>query len=126
MSSNLKEAVIKTLSYADIFDYPLKLSEIRKYLIGVKLSGKNWPYRFKKTISQIPQIKVREGYYFFKSRHNIVSIRLKRFVYSKEKMELARKIAGLMFYIPSILMIAVSGNLALSNADKEDDIDFLI
>ncbi|OGG31160.1 hypothetical protein A3I51_00470 [Candidatus Gottesmanbacteria bacterium RIFCSPLOWO2_02_FULL_38_8] len=122
----MRMAVVKTLAYADIFDYPLTLTEINKYLIGFSLKGKKTHRSLITNIKKIPQIKESDGYYFFSGREKIVRERKRKLIESRKKMRIARRIARLLFYLPTIKMIAVTGNLALYNADISDDIDFLI
>lgn len=123
MSSRLSRAIVKTLSYSDIFDYPLTLSEIKKYLIGFSL---NQNLHLEKTIKSFSLIKFKKGYYYFNSRQDIVGLRIKKEKISKQKLKIAHAIARLLFKIPTVKMIAITGNLALLSSDKNDDIDFLI
>lgn len=123
MSSKLKNAIIKTLSYSDIFDYPLTLSEIRKYLIGYSL---NRHLQLEKTIKSFSFINFKKGFYYFTGRQKIIELRIEKEKISRQKIKIARKIACLLFKIPTVKMIAITGNLALLSSDKKDDIDFLI
>src|SRR3989344_3288838 len=123
MSSKLKRAVISTLIYSDIFNYPLKLTEIKHFLIGYRLPIKNWQMNISKIIKSISQVSEKKGYYFLSRRKKIISERVKKNILSQKKISYAEKIARLLFYIPTVKLIAVTGNLALMAADKNDDID---
>lgn len=120
---SLTTSIIKTLSYADIFNYPLMLSELTHYLhTPVTVS--------EKTISQQLQylssiISSHNDFLYFKGRGELVSLRKKRMNISKDKFKKAKKIAVLLSFIPSIQLIGISGSLSMNNCEAKDDIDFI-
>src|SRR3989338_9502543 len=126
MTSRLNQAVVKTLAYADVFDFPLKLPEIRKYLVNYTLPEKNWPELLLNTIKSVPLIKVKNGYYGFSPEGQNLALRLRKSKYSLKKINFARKISSLLFIIPGVKIVAVTGNLAMLSADENDDIDLLV
>jgi hypothetical protein len=115
----MKKALLQTLAYADIFDYPLKEEEIKKFLIGqVVTKNQIWP--------QLSQVVQKNGFFFLKGREKIVNLRRKRQKWSQEKIKKAQNVSHWLKLIPTIKMVALTGALAMENAEKEDDIDFLI
>jgi len=104
--------------YADIFDFPLKGDELKRW----ELRTKDLEPRTK----DLKLIKRKEDFYFLKEKEKIVEFRKKREKCSENKIRLARKIAGLLKIIPTIKMVGITGALAVKNADLDDDIDFLI
>lgn len=122
MSSELKQAVINTLLYADIFSYPLTKDEIWKWLIGYKISHRNFSQQLKK----INCIHKKNNYYYLKTRKKIVNLRIKREKYSGEKYKILNKTVAKLKHIPSVKLIGISGALAINNSDIEDDIDLFI
>ncbi len=115
----MKKAILKTLAYADIFDYPLKEKEIQKFLIA-------GPKRGKLSLKKIAQISEKESFFFLKDREKNVALRKRRTQWSREKKKIAQKAGQWLKLIPLIKMVALTGALAMGNADKEDDIDLLI
>lgn len=114
-------SILKTLSYADIFDYPLTKEEIWNFLISEKKIKKT---EFEKAL---PSIATRQDHYFFlKGRQEVVSLREKREKVSKEKLELATKYIRLLSLIPWIKFIGISGSLSMQNAVENDDIDLFV
>jgi len=111
-----KQAILQTLHYADIFDYPLTAGEIKKFLIEPVDAT------FEKTLSQIGS----GPYYCFPGREEIINLRQQRKKWSQPKLEKARKIAGVLKFIPWIKLIGVTGALAMENSDEGDDIDLMI
>lgn len=119
-----KDSILATLAYHDIFEYPLKLPEIEKFLIGdnSKLSLRE---TIKELINQ-KKIGQKKDYFFLKNRSKIVKIRLDRARYSKTKFKKAKSYASLLKVIPTIKLVALSGALAMENSHKGDDVDFVI
>ena len=119
----LQKAILRTLAYADVFDYPLTFEELHRFLIGSKVS----PKRLKIFVNrQSLIIGHRDGFYFLPGREKIVSLRQKREQWSQEKMKIAGRAAGWLKLIPWIKMVAVTGALAMNNSGQDDDVDFLI
>lgn len=121
---DLAKTILRTLIYADIFDYPLKREEIGKWLIGSKII--NYKLQIINQLQNSKLIKKKNGYYFLKERENIINIRLQRESYAKEKLKLAKKITSILKIIPTIQLIGITGALAMNNTKKDDDIDLFI
>lgn len=119
-------AVLKTLVYADIFDFPLKKKEIIKRLIGLRVQTQNVKLITKSLLPKDLIIKDTDGYYYLEGRQKIVHVRQQREKFSEMKNLIARQTVRCLKFIPSIKLIGVSGALAVNNAKKDDDIDFFI
>lgn len=114
--------MLNTILYADIFDYPLTKEEIKTWLIESRI--KNHESRIIINNSNI--IEERNGFYYLKGRQKIVGIRKRREEYAAEKLKTAKKIASYICLIPTVRLIGITGNLAINNSEKKDDIDLLI
>lgn len=119
-----KKAILRTLAYADIFDYPLKENEIYRFLISKSQIPSSKLQ--KELLALSSKVSQKEGFYFLRGREKIVSLRKKREQWSREKLKIAKRVAGWLKLIPSIKMVAVTGALAMENSDEEDDIDLFI
>ena len=120
--TKLQKAVLQTLAYADIFDYPLTLEELHNFLVEEKVIVKD----LLEVLKEIKNISHDGSFYFLKNRRKIVQIRRKRFKLSQNKLKIAQKVAQWLKGIPFIKMVAVTGNLAMGNANEDDDIDLLV
>jgi D-beta-D-heptose 7-phosphate kinase/D-beta-D-heptose 1-phosphate adenosyltransferase len=127
-----EQAVLKTLIYADLFNYSLTLEEIQRYLIstpetpGVKAVSTPG---VKAIISQLihsQQISTLASFYFLPGKKKLVTLRLQRKAISQAKLKRAQSLANLIAKFPSIQGIFLTGALAMENAGKTDDIDLLI
>jgi predicted nucleotidyltransferase len=115
MKWTVQHAVIATLAYADLFDYPLTRQEISRWLITDSSQ--------KPLYNNISS----DGTYFALSflQQKVVKRRNRQRI-SEKKFMIAQHVARLLAILPGILLIGVSGGLAMKNADEEDDIDFFI
>lgn len=128
---SLLRAIIHTLAYADVFDYPLTPEELYRLLIPVYGSQ---PATYSKEdlnkelsyLLKVGNCKLNDGYYFLRGREKIVDLRRKRERWGHQKLRIAEEVAGWLKLIPWIKMVGVTGNLAMKNADLYDDIDILI
>lgn len=121
----MEKAVLKTLSYADIFDYPLKAWEIHKWLVGRKVSLHQIEKVLRRKNLEL-RIKHQDGYYFLKNRKGLVKKRLERERQSKRLLRQASWVGEILKIIPSVKLVGISGNLSMENATRVDDIDFFI
>src|SRR5579872_743529 len=120
----INKALIKTLLYSNLFHFPLTAEEIWKFL----LSEKEYPYREIEKYLKLEKNNIEEknGLYFLKGYQAIVSLRKNRQEIGNKKIQKAHKIIQLLSLIPTILLIGISGSVAVKNADQGDDIDLFI
>ncbi len=125
----MKQAILKTFIYADLFDFPLTRDEIWQRLIW-----KRGPKRLRKEdfdialerIEKEKRIEKDSGLYFLLGRTKIVRIRKKRGVEAIRKFKIAKKIAKILKVIPTIKFVGLTGSVAAKNAERIDDIDLFI
>ena len=123
----LKTQILRTIIYADIFDYPLSVEEIFRYLIAKKETGKEPLINvLRRMIENSPRIATDSKYYFLKGRKELAALRKKREGWSREKIQKAKKMANLLKIIPTVRLVGISGALAMENSDRDDDIDLFI
>lgn len=123
---DLQSAILRTLCYADIFDYPLTAKEIFRYLIWLPNAAPSASSVRSVLLKSYPNIERVGKYFTLKGRSKTVQIRKKRQKYAKEKMEIAKRVGKWLKRIPTIKMVALTGALAMGNSDEGDDIDLLL
>lgn len=114
---SLDDGEFTSLTYHNIFDYPLSFSELIKWRGTTKTKIGN---------SESRQIKYKNGFYFFENRDGIVFKRLLRKRISARKLRLANKAGSILSLIPTIRLVAVTGALAMENVSDESDIDLML
>lgn len=123
----MKQAILATLAYADIFDYPLTVDEIWTWLIwedGRQKTEDREKFAHSLQFALNSQlIRTNQGFYFLNGREEIVVLRKKREQYSQEKIKKAEKVVEILRRISWIKLIGITGALARKNTKRNDDID---
>lgn len=123
-----EKAILKTICYGAVFNYPLTKSQIWKFLIW---DIKSKP-RFSSFISTIDNLlKAKKIYfskdlYFLETKHALINNRKKQEKIAQRKIKIAKRVSSFISFIPTIELIGLSGKLAMKTAEKEDDIDLFI
>ncbi|MFC1663017.1 hypothetical protein ACFL04_02500 [Patescibacteria group bacterium] len=132
--SLLDKAIVSTIAYHDIHNYPLKESEIWRWLYF------SWPaieskpdiINHEEFLSNLKElvdkklIETKGGYYYLTGREELVILRLERNEIARHKWEIARQGAKILRTSPFIKLIAVCNTLAINNIRRESDIDYFI
>lgn len=121
-----EQAVLKTLLYSDIFDFPLSRNELWEFLVTRKNIGKELFTQILDNLTASGQIFHMNGYFCIAGRKKIIDKRQENLPEVEKKLGIARKAAYYLSYIPTIKFIGISGGLAMYDVDAEDDIDFFI
>jgi len=116
------KAILKTLAYADIFDFPLKKDELWLWLVGKKGKKEEFGQALKKLL-KTGRCQHKSGFYFLPKKGEIVVLRKKREKASGPKIAKAQKVTQILKLIPFIKLIGITGGLSRKNSDKGDDID---
>jgi predicted nucleotidyltransferase len=120
----VKQDILATLAYFDLFDYPLTQTEIAQFLkISYcaeefaedlySLATENWIFRF-------------DEFYSLQDNYSLVQRRREGNTRARSMLKTAEKIAGFLSTFPFIKGVAVSGSLSKNFADENSDIDFFI
>ena len=121
----LSQSILATLAYHDIFDYPLILKEIHKYLVNIEAS----PFSVRAGLNRLflsGKIFSKSGYIFLESRSKIVEKRIQRKRISSRKFQRAVFFSNILKANPFIKTVGVTGALAMDNSDQKDDIDLFL
>lgn len=117
----LKESLLKTIVFYDMFDCPLTAYEVWTYCdarcsLGQALAA----------MDCLAQVKRKGGFYFLRGREEIVALRLANRAHARRKFRRAILVARLFKFIPWIRMIAIGNQMGADNLRDESDIDFFI
>lgn len=121
----LDGAIVRTVAYFDIFDYPLTEVEIYRFLFGHTEDG--CARKINQSLAKgLPGIEEKKGFYFLPGRAEIINTREERAGWSERKFALARRVAFLFRLIPWIRFVGVANIMGQKNLREDGDIDFFI
>lgn len=118
----LERAVLEALAYSDIFDYPLRLDELHRYL-PVRAEMDELSNALKSLNGRVGR---KEDFYFLEKREAIVEIRKGRAARSKKLLPVALKYGRALGSFPFVRMVALTGSLAVGNVSEQADLDYML
>lgn len=121
-SKDLSHAILQTIAYSDVFDYPLTAREIHRYLTGVKASLEE----VVRAVGEEGAVTQTDNYFTLPSREEIVRIRMRRYLYSSELLPSAIAYGRMLGNLPYIRMVAITGSLAVMNVSENQDFDYML
>ncbi len=121
---SIKKDILATLTYFDMFDYPLRKSEIFIFL-GHCDDFHEYEFGLRDLLNESSIFKIGEFY----SLHNDYTLAVRRYKGNEKANSMLRKADRAAFILscfPFVKGIAVSGSLSKYFADEKTDIDFFI
>src|SRR2546427_347804 len=122
----VEQAAIRTVAYADVFDYPLQFLEVHRYLHGTTATVEATEAALARCSAPGGALSQRHGLYTLHGRESLVAVRHRRAAIADRLWPAALSFARLIAGLPFVRMVAVTGSLAWHNVDEGGDIDYLI
>lgn len=123
--AEINEAVLRTLAYADLFEYPLHLTEVHDGLLDcdatleeVAAALLHW-----QTAGVIEQ---HDGVFFLRDRRRLVDMRVQRRMQTQLLLKKHEWLLRLVTKFPGVRSVSLSGAAAFDNCDEDDDLDVFI
>ena len=117
----LERAVLVTVLYSDLFDHPLTVDELHRFLAAP------CPDRpaLERAVEALTgrSLGTRDGFVFRRGREATVGIRRRRHRLAAGRWAPARRFAG---WVPFLRMVAVCGSQAVENGDDDGDVDLFL
>ncbi len=137
MITPLEQSILGALVYFDIFEYPLTLLEIQRYLLRVGLPAESAGANKQYTLSQINQAlstsavlvkaaRFKNGFYYLRGREANLRTRAERYGLAAAKYRRVKKVARLLSYLPFVRLIVVCNSLSISAGRQASDIDLFV
>lgn len=121
-----EKIILRTLSYSDIFDFPLTTDELWQFLFTDKPPSRDVFLESLQNLCRTGSILQKGEYFCLEGRSAIITKRKENLGEVNKKFLIAKRAAYYLSYIPTIQFIGISGGLAVANVTASDDIDFFI
>ena len=119
-------AVLQSVVYAALFDYPLTLTQLRDNLVDVAADEETIATWWRTSPLLQAAVEHREGRYFPAGRGDLIDTRARREVLSRHLLHRNRRMLNLVAGMPFVRMVALSGSLAHLNAERSADVDLFV
>ncbi|MFA6455962.1 MAG: hypothetical protein WCW40_04000 [Bacteroidota bacterium] len=124
--ANLRDEIIKTVAYFDIFKYPLTAEQIYTFMPKPAESSADVA-ACADLLADERTLSKSEGFYFLSTaQENYVEYRFSGERRAKKMLSYARIIAAFIKRVPFTRAIFLTGSLSKNVADDSSDIDFMI
>jgi hypothetical protein len=130
----LRAAIISTLAYFDLFDYPPTRAEVWRWLFAPdpKYKIQDTKYTIADVDSSITELvsagtlKEENGFVYLADRTGLPALREERYRHSVRKWRRARRWARVFGALPGVELVGIGNTLAFHAAKDASDIDFFI
>lgn len=124
--SSLQElSVLRAVTYAALFDYPLTLRQLRDSL-DVTADEDTIVRWWRSGPLLQATVDYRDGLFFPRGRSDLALTRARRETFSRQMLERDRRILSFVSAMPFVRMVALSGSLAHLNAEGAADLDLFV
>ena len=119
-------AVLRSVTYAALFDYPLTLAQLHASLVEVRAEAPAVASWWRDSEFLQATIEHRDGLYFPAGRSELLQTRARREALSRDLLEREHRVLSLAARMPFVRMVALSGSLAHLNAERSADLDLFV
>lgn len=129
----LDKAIIWTLLYADVFDFPMTAREVHHFLIQTHADLEEVENALKNPSEQLQPFitsRTEQGQEYFaicERADHVFATRREREIYSQKLWSQAEHYGRLLSYLPFAKMVTLTGALSVRNPSSEaDDLDYFL
>jgi radical SAM superfamily enzyme YgiQ (UPF0313 family) len=124
--TDTEKAILATITYRDLFDYPVTLAEIHRYLHGIDCDLQTVQAALQRD-EFIDRYLESDGEYFaLKGRAPLFELRRSRDRHAESLWPKALAHGAVLASLPFVRMVAVTGSLAVNNPGRDADTDFML
>ncbi len=121
-----ERAILRTVVYASLFDYPLTARQVRESLIGAALDEDAIVACWRTSPWLQAVVECRDGWFFPRGCAGFLEIRRRRETASRALIARQRRLIRLIGCLPFTRLVALSGSAAHLNAEADGDLDLFI
>ena len=121
-----ERAVLQSVVYAALFDYPLTLTQLKETLIGTVAEEADLLRWFSSSAFLQRTLEYADGFFFPRGRRDLLLTRTRREATSRALLSEMAMPLRMVERMPFVRMAALSGSLAHLNAEADADLDLFV
>ena len=121
----VNDAVVATVAYSDVFDMPVSLVDVGRFLVGVR-APLEAVERAADALVDSGQLARCGDLLYLSGRDEVLAIHADRTQRADQMWPQARRWISVLARLPYVRMVAVTGGLACDSVAPHDDIDLFI
>jgi D-beta-D-heptose 7-phosphate kinase/D-beta-D-heptose 1-phosphate adenosyltransferase len=128
MDAELSRSIYRTLCYADVFEFPLTAREVWRYLISPRQRSRAEVEAVLVNLVESPEpwLRREDNFFCLIGGDDLAGARRLKAREAVRKEKIVQKYLPALTFLPSVLLVAVTGSLALGVAGEDEDIDVLV
>ena len=119
-------AIVRSVIYAGLFDYPLTVAEVHRTLVGCDASAADVVATYGRSALPREVVEYRDGFFFPAGRGDLIAERRRREARSRAFLDRHRRLLAMICRLPFVRMVALSGSIAHLNLEDGGDLDLFI
>jgi len=119
-------AIVRSVVYAGLFDYPLTLAEVHRTLVACDASVADVLATYTRSPALRGLVEHRDGFFFPAGRGDLIAERRRREARSRVFLDRHRSLLAMICRLPFVRMVALSGSIAHLNLEEGGDLDLFI
>lgn len=126
-SESIKQDILKTLIYYDIFSHPLKKEEIFTFLSKNSVSKSDiFEAIDMNSTQEESEFSQKDGYVYIKPNDRYIKKRLEKEEYSKKMWKVVKYVVHIIKRFPFVRAVLVTGSLSKNSSGRDSDLDFMV
>ena len=121
-----ERAVLQSVIYAALFDYPLTPGQLSEALLGQRADQATLLQWYGDSAYLQASVDFVDGYFFPHGRHDVLDTRAEREAISRSMLREMAQPLKLITGMPFVRLVALSGSLAHLNASSDGDMDLFV
>lgn len=122
----LELAILKSVVYASLFDYPLTAEQVQRTLVECTATTSEILAAWGRSPALASVLECRDGFFFPIGRGDLVAERHRREARSLAFLDRHASVLRLICALPFVRMVALSGSIAHHNLEPDGDLDLFI
>src|SRR5436190_3243265 len=119
-------AILRSVIYAGLFDYPLTVGEVQRTLVECDGSAADVLAAYGRSRMLREVVEYDDGFFFPAGRADLVAERRRREARSVAFLDRHRRVLATICRLPYVRMAALSGSIAHLNLEDGGDLDLFI